>query len=416
MRRFSLALLLAGAVVSQASAQKDLAERVRALENKVRVLEGELEQQELGAGLVPVLGQGKHGLAPAASKVYALEQGLSIGGYGEFLYEQRSGTTDRFDTLRSILYVGYRFDEQWVFNSELEFEHGTTSSSSGTTSSGGSVSVEFAYLDFLHDEALNFRGGLLLSPMGLINEMHEPTTFFAADRPETERRIIPSTWRETGVGIFGEVAGFEYRAYAITALDGDRFSASGLRGGRQKGNRSAADDFALVVRGDYVDTPGLLVGASAYFGHSGQDGMQGTTAIPQMPLGIVELHAQYEAGPFKARALAALAFLDDAGDFNRATGGNVARRLEGYYAEIGYDVMSLFEGESEVVVSPFVRFEHIDTQADMPSGFSPIRSQEDDIFTVGLFVQPIPQVVFKASFEAKDQGRDEFNALIGYVF
>ena len=110
------------------------------------------------------------------------------------------------------------------------------------------MSLEFGYLDYLHSEEVNFRAGLLLPPLGFINELHEPTTFLSAARPVTEQRIIPSTWRALGAGAFGDIGPFAYRAYGVTSLNGERFGAAGLRGGRQNGNRSAANDFAAVVR------------------------------------------------------------------------------------------------------------------------------------------------------------------------
>ena len=103
----------------------------------------------------------------------------------------------------------------------------------------------------MHSESLNFRAGLLLVPMGLINEMHEPTTFLAGSRPVTEQRILPSTWRENGIGLHGSVGKLEYSAYTITSLNGEKFSSKGVRSGRQKGNKAAADDMAFVGRLDW---------------------------------------------------------------------------------------------------------------------------------------------------------------------
>jgi hypothetical protein len=138
------------------------------------------------------------GFGPAAAKVYKIQQGVSIGGYGEVLYENfaaerendtASGVTDQFDALRAIVYVGYKFNDRLLFNSELEWEH-------GTTSQGGEASIEFAYLDYMLTPNFGFRGGLLLPPMGLVNELHEPPIFLGTTRPATEQAIIPSTWRE----------------------------------------------------------------------------------------------------------------------------------------------------------------------------------------------------------------------------
>ena len=356
-------------------------------------------------------------MGPAASKVYGQDEGLAIGGYGEFLYEQRSGTGDRFDALRTVLYVGYRFDEHWVFNSEIEYEHATTSASSGTTSSGGSTSVEFAYLEYLHNDAFHTRAGLLLVPMGFINEMHEPTTYLAAARPETERRIIPSTWRENGIGVHGALGAFDYKANIITSLNGEKFDANGLRGGRQKGNRAAADDFAFVGRLDWNCAEGLTVGASAFVGDTGQDGVDTSgNRIPATHTSIAEAHVEYESHGFVVRGLYAGAWIDDTGTFNTNTGENLAERMEGYYVEMGYDIMAALAPDSGKALLPFVRYERINTQASMVPGFLADPTEDETILTVGLHFRPIDQIVIKADFQSYDEGRDVFQIGFGYVF
>ena len=245
--------------------------RLEEIERRIEILAGEVEALRIGRAAVSA-DENAYGLGPAASKIYRTERGVSIGGYGEMRYSHFDSTTeggvpsdktDQFDFLRAVIYVGYKFNDRFLFNSELEFEH-------ASTSEDGSVSVEFAYIDYLWRTQINVRGGLLLLPMGFINEMHEPTTFLGASRPETELRIIPSTWRENGVGLFGELGPFDYRTYVVNGLDASDFAASGLRDGRQKGSKAKADDFAWVGRVDYAGTPGLLIGASGYFGNSGQ--------------------------------------------------------------------------------------------------------------------------------------------------
>ena len=265
-----LSATLAAALASNARAQtveerlEALEAQNRALQQEVEALSQDVESIDLG-GLVPPLSQAKRGVGQGAAKVYDIEQGLSIGGYGEFLFQQRSGRTDQSDALRAILYFGYKFDERWVFNSEIEWEHGSTGAPT-PRQQNGSVSLEFGYLDYLHSDALNVRAGLLLSPMGLINQLHEPTTFLPSSRPQTELRIIPSTWREMGLGVYGDLGDFSYQSYLMTALDAEGFSDSGLRGGRQKGARSASDDFSLISRLDYVGINGLTSGGRSASG------------------------------------------------------------------------------------------------------------------------------------------------------
>jgi len=137
-----------------------------------------------------------YGMGPAASKVYTVKRGLSIGGYAEgyyskFVEDKTRSNRDSADFLRAVLYFGYKFNDWILFNSEIEFEHASTAATK--SSSSGEVSVEFAYLDFLLSEYANARAGVVLIPMGFLNEMHEPNTFFGVLRPEVETRIIPST-------------------------------------------------------------------------------------------------------------------------------------------------------------------------------------------------------------------------------
>lgn len=415
-----LTLTITAALAATILPGQTVEERLRKLEVEHRALLDahslEIERLQFG-NFVPALGEGKFGMGPAASKVYGQDEGLSIGGYGEFLYQQRSNDTDRFDALRTVLYVGYRFDENWLFNSEFEYEHGTTSSSSGTTSGGGSVSVEFSYIEYLHDESFNARAGLLLVPMGFINEMHEPTTFLTAARPQTEQRIIPSTWRETGIGAHGSLGDFDYKAFVITSLNGEKFNSNGLRDGRQKGNRSAADDFAFVGRLDWNCSEGCTVGGSVFIGDTGQDGLDPVgNSIPAMRTVIAEGHVSYQSNGLVIRGLYAGARINGTGTFNTNTGANLAEGMAGYYVEVGYDLMHTLASDSDAALLPFVRWERVDTQARMATGFSPDQTKDDTILTIGLHYRPIDQIVMKVDYQSFDQGDDVFQVGFGYVF
>lgn len=414
------ALVLSPALMAQESVEQRLArleQQNKQLQEQVGALSSDVESIDLG-GVVPPLSTAKRGVGQGAAKVYDVAQGLSIGGYGEFLFQQRSGRTDLADAQRAILYVGYKFDENWVFNSEIEVEH-------GSTSDAGSVSLEFGYLDYLASDAFNLRGGLLLSPMGLINQLHEPTAFLPASRPQTENRIIPSTWREMGIGAYGDLGDFSYQTYLMTSLDGANFSSSGLRGGRQRGSKAEADDWSLQQRIDYVGVPGLIVGGSVGYGDTGHDNLDDTAptatppgpfAVPSMRTTILEAHADYRVRAWQFRALIATAKVQDAAAFNASTGNNLASRMTGYYGEVGCDVLNWLHPESSAQLTPFVRYERIDTQASMATGFSADRSKDNEILTLGINYKPIPQVVFKVDYENWDNSFDRFNVLFGYVF
>lgn len=415
--RFVLAALSAVPAAAQTAApdSAELARRLDALARRVADLE-----------LGPVAGQPEShfGFGPAASKVYAASGGVSIGGYGEALLQKPAASNESgaevatpatLDYLRQILYVGYKFDDRLLFNSEIEFEH-------AATSSHGTVAVEFAYLDAMLHPAVNARAGLLLVPMGFINELHEPPVFLGARRPESERRIIPSTWRANGAGAFGELLpGLSYRAYAIESLRAvDGFGAGGLRDGRQHGSEALFENVAGVVRVEY-ERRGVLGGVAAFYGHTSQNE---TTPAFEGGTTIWEAHAQVRRAGLRLRGLVTGAHVDDAAAINGAnalTGSaSVGSELLGWYAEAGYELLSRLRPESRVELVPYFRFERLNTQAEVPGGFTANPANEARIVTAGAAFYPHPQVVVKSDYEIRtneaETGVDQWNLAVGFLF
>ncbi len=421
-----LAALVPAAQANQQPAADDIEARLRALEADRDRISAELEaamdaladaevEVDVAADVDPDKkaaweALASRNLAPRASAVYSAD-GLSFGGYGEFLGEvTRNQSGDDFDALRWVMYFGSRFSDDWIFNSEIEIEHGTTGASSATTDSAGSVSIEFAYLDHLLNDSTALRGGVVLVPLGFINERHEPTTFLASARPETEKRIIPSTWRSTGIGGYGQVGDFAWTGYAINGLNGEEFDASGVRGGRQKANRASIDTVALTARLDYIAIPGVTVGASIFHGNSGVNTPEdlGTT--------IWDLHGEWNEGPWTVRGLYASSDIDDTAAFNTRTGENLAEQMRGWYLEAGYDLFSVIDAPAGQSLDAFVRYEDLDTQAKMATGFSASGGKVDKYTTVGLNYRPLDQVVLKTDYTMLDEGDDVYRFLIGYAF
>jgi len=399
-------------------------ERLAEVERRLEILAVEVENLKVGEAAVKATRDGEHsGLGPAASKVYGKEHGVSVGGYGEALLEffddarddgEPSGAVDRFDFLRAVVYFGYKFSDSWLFNSEIEFEH-------ASTSSGGSASVEFAYLDYLYRDQLSLRFGLVLLPMGWLNELHEPTVHLGAVRPRTENRIIPTTWRENGIGAYGAFGSFDYRSYVVNGLDASGFSATGLRGGRQKGANAKAEDFAWVGRLDYTAVPGLTAGLAGYFGNSGQDleDPQGNSIA--VGTSILDLHVEYRYRGLELRGLYSRAELDDVARLNEALGytgsQSVGEKLFGGYLQAGYDLLS---GTGDSALIPYLRWERINTQEQVPEGWSADPANDEELLTLGLAFQPIEQLIFKAEYQnidnQADTGCDRFNLSMGYIF
>ncbi len=432
------ALVLGGMVIA-GSAEADpertteeLAAQVDSLAaelgRRVDILAREIEGMTLGEAATASKSAAPRGLGRSAGKVYGVDHGVSIGGYGEMLYqnfaEERddnipSGKTSELDFLRAVLYVGYKFSDRWLFNSEIEFEH-------ANTDKGGEVAVEFAYIDALWRPQVNLRAGLVLLPVGLINELHEPTVFLGARRPAVERSIIPTTWRENGVGMYGDAGPLSYRTYVVNGLDASGFSAEeGIREGRQEGAETKAHDLAWVGRLDLVEVPGLLAGGSVYTGNSGQGltGAGGGEIAARTTL--VEGHGEWKWQGLELRGLGAQVTIDDVAALNAAhpdslTGAeSIGEKLIGGYVQVGYDLMSRWPHGEQALV-PFVRWEKLNIQDEVPAGFSSDPSNDAEILTVGATYRPIDSVVIKADYQnlrnEAESATDQFNAALGYIF
>lgn len=414
-----------------ASADESIRREVEELRRQIDVLTREIENLKSAAPeKAPEAkgNRGSFGLGPAASKIYGVTRGVSIGGYGEAIYQnfdrerddgERSEQTDTIDLTRAVFYFGYKFDEHFLFNSEIEYEHATTGEGDEEK---GEVSVEFAYLDYLVRPEFNLRAGLVLLPMGFINELHEPPVFLGARRPDVEDRILPSTWRELGLGVFGDAGPFAYRGYLVNGLDAAGFEGEEpLHEARQGGSNASAEDFAVTGRLDFVGVPGLLVGASGYTGNSAQgrevdgDSFDGRVTL-------WDAHAEWRWRGIQARALTSRGTIGDAAEINAFNGfsgtESVPRKFTGSYVEAGYDVLFPRGGRASLV--PFARWERYNTQDEVPAGFAANPENDVRLWTLGLQVRPIPQVVVKLDYQdyrnEASTGVDRWNLALGWLF
>ena len=302
---------------------------------------------------------------------------ISFGGYGEVSYRNVGNATDTFDVHRVVLYTGYEFDETYSFNSEIEFEH------------GDEIHVEFAQIDGNYSDAFNIRAGHILLPMGFMNETHEPTTFWSAKRPLVERYIIPSTWHENGAGVFGTAGNLSWQAYLVNGTDdGFDMQKNGLRGGRQGGEKAAAEKMGVTARLDYQATSGLLIGAAIYSGSTNNKGDAAADPVVDPTeldhhVQVVEAHVQYDSGPFRLRALFADASVENADQLPQAS---VADDIDGWYVEAGYDLLS---SDDDLSLTPFVRVEQYDLGVD----------EKYDVNVIGLAFQPNMNIIYKFDFQ-----------------
>ncbi len=378
---------------------------VSQLESKINILAEEIEKLKL-KDKNPKAEQ-FFGLGQSASAVYAKDEGISIGGYGELVLNMPSGEREdgaasgqipTGEALRGILYFGNKFSDQWVLNTEIEIEH------------TDEIFLEFAYLDYLHSEKINFRSGLLLIPMGFVNESHEPIYFNSVNRPEVESKLIPSTWRELGMGIFGRVKDLTYKAYLVNGFNADGFSSDGLRGGRKKGGvNTNASTTAGVFRADYQATDNLLVGGAIYTG-SGSAPINETVGV-----NLYQAHFDFNYQGFYSKALYVRGKLDNTLAYNNKSSKGLAKDMQGYYGELGYNF-----NFKKAVISPFFRYEVVDTQKEVLGSVAADNSKDRTNMYFGLAVKPIDRIVYKLDYVKKENetktGIDEINFGIGYLF
>lgn len=225
---------------------------------------------------------------------------VSIGGYGELHYnrvEADDGDSDEIDFHRFVLFFGHEFSDRIRFFSELELEH-----SLAGDGAPGEVELEQAYLDFLLTDDLSARTGLFLLPLGLLNETHEPDTFYGVERNDVENIILPTTWWEAGAGLTGRFGnGFSWDAalHSGLAMPTTGGSAFRVRSGRQKVAEALASDFAYTFRLKYTGVAGLELAASyQYQSDPSQVAGDGLDSGQ-----LFTTHAAFNRGDFGLRAL-----------------------------------------------------------------------------------------------------------------
>ena len=346
-------------------------------------------------------------------------KGVTVGGYGEITYNRATGKNAEVDVQRLVMLFGYKFNDDLQFVTEIEFEHVKE------------VFVEQAFLQYTIAENVNLRGGLMLVPMGIVNEYHEPTTFNGVERPSMDGAIIPTTWREIGVGVSGkfDAASLRYQAYIFngfqsTTSDGNGNITSGklggskgLRGGRQKGAKSNFNNPNFSAKLDYYGLPGLRLGLSGYFGRTQSPNDVEDIAGADVGMSMVGFDARYAYRRFTARGQFVYANLTDTEDYNLATGGNLGSALQGYYLEAAYNLLPQRKKQQ---LFGFVRYEDYDTQASIENAALRNLAYDRQEWTLGLSYKLAPGAVVKADYQFKNNAANidtkQLNLGIGVWF
>jgi hypothetical protein len=313
----------------------------------------------------------------------------------DFHYNKVRDQDGTLDFHRFILLITHQFSDRIRFVSELELEHAFVAG----LEPSGELELEQAYIDFLLNRSFNVRAGMLLMPVGIINERHEPPVYYGVERPLVETVIIPTTWFEVGVGVHGEVGrGWRYRGYITSPLNAAQFTAEdGLREGRQKGNETNIGRAAATGRVEYVGIRGLTAGASIWSGRSGFE----FRPRFDVPVHVYEADGRYSRNRFEGRAEFAQVDIPNAGELNDAVfrnsgvNPNVARTLRGGYLEAGYRVIS---GRRFGEIGAFVRYESVNTQFRMPTGYLPLEEFDRNLLVFGGTYWPEPDIAIKVDY------------------
>ena len=375
--------------------------------------------------MLPVLRYAAWGAFTAcAPKLLAAQyqEKTTIGGYGEVHYTNHTGpnTPAEVNVKRFIVYLAHAFSDELVFRSELELED--TKIEGGEA--GGEVALEQAYLDYRFSAWLTLRSGLILPPVGIINELHEPPTFNGVSRPSFDRNVMPTTWREIGVGLLGSVpgvSGASYRVYVVNGLRAEGFSSSaGIRGGRQEGREASFANPSFTGRLEWAK-PGLKVGGSFWYGGTANgDSILGTGSFAA-PVTLLSADVRYDVGAVMLRGVVANIAVSDAQAINAQYATAVGSRIAGGYLELAYNLLAPLAPGTAQKLNAFARHERYDTQAEVPAGTTRDRSLARRITTFGLSYKPTYNTIFKGDYQLlrNQAGMGEAEVLsvgVGYQF
>jgi hypothetical protein len=326
-----------------------------------------------------------------------------LGGYGELHYNNLD-SKEEVDFDRFVLSVSHEFTDTIRLFSEVELEHSVASSEDK-----GEVDLEQAYLEFDLNQRNSLKTGVFLLPVGILNETHEPPTFYGVMRNPVETYIIPTTWWEAGAGFHGELGkGFSYNLAGTSGLNVDTTGSDAflIREGRQEVSEAKANDGAITGGLKWTGVPGVELGLTGQWQKDITQGELGVGAT------LLETHADIRRGPYGLRALYARWNLDNHNVINASNPDAVGRdEQEGWYLEPSYRTrLGSIPGEWGL----FVRYNVWDNNAG---------SSNDTKMTqvnAGFNYWPIPDVVFK--FDVQNQDNDSadndngFNLGVGFQF
>lgn len=346
----------------------------------------------------------------------------TLGSYGELhfndvIYDENGDQTPGLlDFHRFVLQAGYDVNDRISIRTGLELKHGLLEAG---IDEGGRLALEKAYADVRFRDEIGLRAGIIPVPVGFVNSSPEPTSFNGVERPNVESVIIPSEWREAGIGIFGNPREeWSYELYLMAGLDPEGITANGIGGARQNSFISSADNFAVTWRLEFRPNGDLLFGASYFFSDLSTNYVYGD-AMKGTMLHLAEMHAMYQNSGFSARLLGSYGIILEVEQLNDTFGNGAGESQFGAYLELAYDMLRLSNTATDQQLNLFVRGEIFDTQLTV-AGIPESSENERYEYTAGLTWKPAAEVVFKADYQLLQSGGikniHQLNLGVGFNF
>jgi hypothetical protein len=428
-RAVAVALLMAMTVDAHADeaalqAQIEaLRAELAALKAAVRQMEGQRDVANTPSARAPETTPVASAPAPAPAAAPVASSGTTLWGYGELNYNHPTAhaADAQADLRRAVLGFSHAFDDTTHVYGEIEWEHAVTSAQDS-----GESEVEQLYIEHALAPNYGVRAGLMLVPLGLLNEHHEPTNYYGVERNFVETAIIPSTWREGGVAGYGNTdSGWNWNVGVTTGPDigkwgatSDEGRASPLGAIHQELQLAKARDPSLFGAVNWQGVPGLTVGGGAFTGKIGQGA---DSAAKDVRLSLGEAHVRWQPGPFDFAALYTRGTLSGTQALNTTFDGAptlVPKSFWGGYVQGAW--RALVWNESSLV--PFLRYEAFNTGASYAAEPAVAALPTERVWTAGANYYLNSNVVFKIDYQNFNRDDvalgygDRFDLGIGYQF
>jgi len=421
-KNFIAAAVAAAFIAAPLAAQASEAELLARIEKLAAELDAVKAALKASTQKTDAVAQQQQAIA-AAPAATAGAPATVLTGYGEVNYNRptKNASAAQTDVRRAVIGIQHRFDEKTKLVSEFEWEHAVTSADDA-----GEAAIEQLYVEHQFNNGLRAKAGLFLIPSGLLNVAHEPTAYYGVERNFVETAIIPTTWREAGIGLSGDFGnGFAWDAGLTTGFDmtkWDGASEEGLESPlgsiHQEGQLAKSRDMSVHGALNWRGVPGLLLGGSVFSGKAGHK----TADFPSQDARVTlwDLHGRYTPGRWDLSALYARGHISNVDALNLGFAAEVApipKSFDGWYLQAAYQLFK----SSDYALSPFVRYEQFNTASSFTPAVRALGAKpgvDEKVATIGANLRVGEGVVLKADYQkfSENESRDRLNLGVGFSY